>query len=74
MAFEQALLSKHVAKEAIANSKMPVTLQTDGTSKKHKSFVTMLASTETGTYGLGLSQVQTESGQSLLDEAIAAVQ
>lgn len=67
MAFEQALLSKHVAKTAIMNSKTPVTLHTDGTSKKHHSYVTMLASTDSGTYGLGLNEVFTESGESLLE-------
>ena len=38
MAFEQALLSKYVAKEAINESASPVTLLTDGTSKKHTPY------------------------------------
>ena len=73
MAFEQALFFKHIAKEAMATSNFPVTLQTDGTTKKHQSYVTMLASTQTGMYGLGLGEVLTETGDALLYEAIEAI-
>lgn len=50
MTYEQALLAKHVAMEAIQKSSYPVTLQTDGTTKKHQAYVTMLTATESGTY------------------------
>ena len=34
----------------------------------------MLASTDTGTYGLGLYEVRTENSQTFLDETITSVQ
>ncbi|PIK53027.1 hypothetical protein BSL78_10088 [Apostichopus japonicus] len=40
---------------------------------KHTSYVTMLASTETGTYGLGLGELLTETVDALLHEAIEAM-
>ena len=73
MAFEQALLSKHVAKDAIENSDNPVTMQTDGTSKKHIPYVAMLASTDTGTYGIGLTEVETENSE-ILQETISTME
>ena len=51
MAFEQPLLAKDAARHAIENCKNDVTFQADGTTKKHVPYVTMLASTDSGTYG-----------------------
>ena len=73
MAIEQALFFKHIAKEAMVTSNVPVTLLTDGTTKKYQSYVTMLASTQTGTYGLGIGAVLTETGDALLHEATEAM-
>ena len=75
MAFEQALLSKHVAKEAIATSTSAVTMMMDGTSNKHQSYVTMLAFTDTyrHIHGLGLQEVATETADALRQEAILAM-
>ena len=73
MAFEQALLAKDSAKAAIESCETPVTLQMDGTSKKHVQYVTMLASTATGIYGLGLTEVRTENAEILLEETIKAI-
>lgn len=74
MAFQQALLSKHVAREAISSSENPVTLLTDGSSKKHVPYVTMLASTDAGTYGIGLNEVETETSEIFVEETISAVE
>ena len=74
MAFEQALLAKDAARNAIENCAMPATLQMDGTTKKHIPYVTMLATTDSGTYGLGLTEVRTENSEILLEETISAVQ
>ena len=73
MTYEQALLAKHVAKDAVEKSSCAVTLQTDGTSKKHQSYVTMLTATEYGTYGLSLTEVLTEDADTLLNEAMSAM-
>ena len=74
MAFEQAILSKESARSAIESSDNPITLQMDGTSKKHIPYVAMLASTDSGTYGIGLEQVQTENAEILLKETISAIE
>lgn len=55
MALEQALLAKDPAKSAMESSSTPITLQVDGTSKKHTPYLTTLASTDSGRYGIGLS-------------------
>nr|XP_054753570.1 uncharacterized protein LOC129259298 [Lytechinus pictus] len=73
MTYEQALLAKHVAKDAVEKSSCPVTLQTDGTTKKHQSYVTMLTATESGTYGLSLTEVLTEDADTLMSEALSAM-
>ena len=52
----------------------PITLHTDGTSKQHVPFITMLASTESGTYGIGLSTVEKETSETLLMEAINSME
>ena len=74
MAFEQAILSKESAKIAIERSDAPVTLQLDGTSKNHIPYIAMLASTDRGTVGMGLTEVQTENSETLLVELISAVE
>ena len=73
MALEQALLAKESAKSALEKSTTPVTYQVDGTTKKHVPYLTALASTADGTYGIGLSEIRTESAQTVLDETISYV-
>lgn len=74
MAFEQALLAKDAARAAIESCEKPVTLEMDGTTKNHVPYVTMLANTDSGTYGLSLNEVRTENADILLQEMMNAVQ
>ena len=68
LAVEQAMLSKESARSKIQDSETPVTLHTDGTTKKRKGYVTMLASTSKGTVGMSLHDVDTESADTLLQD------
>ena len=68
MATEQGMLAKQAAQNAIENSDDPVMLQVDGTSKKHKHFLTYCASTSSGTYTMGLHDISTETSDEMVKQ------
>ncbi|XP_041481824.1 uncharacterized protein LOC121428993 [Lytechinus variegatus] len=68
LAVEQALLNKECARAKIHQSETPVTLHTDGTTKKRKGYVTFLASTKDQTVGMSLHDIEVETGESLLTD------
>ena len=68
LAVEQAMLNKEAARNKMATSDNPLTLHVDGTSKKRKGYTTFLASTDSGTVGMCLHDISSESADTLLQE------
>ena len=68
LAIEQAMLNKESARSKIENTTSPVTLHTDGTTKKRKGYTSFLASTDEGTVGMSLHDIETENAEALLQD------
>ena len=68
LAVEQALLNKESARAQIQAAELPLTLHTDGTTKKRRGYTTFLASTGEGTVGMSLHDIDTETADCLLQD------